>query len=288
MLAETDAALPPILVNRTTMRVIDGMHRLRAAALRGDEQIEVRYFDGDPETAFVRAVEANATHGLPLTLADREAAAARIIASHPRWSDRAIASTTGLAPATVAAIRRRSTGFSTQSNTRIGRDGRVRPLNSAEGRRRAGAVLAARPDTSLRQVAEIAGISLGTANDVRDRLRRGEDPVPDGVRAKQGHAKPDAGAQPGQGRRRAAKSPYSDLPQLLQALRKDPALRLTESGRILLRLLEVQAISSGDWEDLISSTPAHCLPSVAQLARGCAETWSQLAIEFDKRAKGIA
>src|SRR5947199_10633529 len=29
--------LPPILVHRSTMRVIDGMHRLRAARLRGDE-----------------------------------------------------------------------------------------------------------------------------------------------------------------------------------------------------------------------------------------------------------
>ena len=34
--------LPPILVHRSTMRVIDGMHRLRAAKLRGDETIAVR------------------------------------------------------------------------------------------------------------------------------------------------------------------------------------------------------------------------------------------------------
>lgn len=65
----------------------------------------------------------------------------------------------------------------------------------------------------------------------------------------------------------------------------DPALRLTESGRILLRLLSVQAISTGTRDDLVSSTPTDCLPSVAELARGCAEAWMQLAVEFDKRGE---
>ncbi|WP_406302562.1 hypothetical protein OHA61_08775 [Streptomyces sp. NBC_00885] len=34
-LAELDAPLPPILVGRRTMRVIDGTHRLMAATLKG-------------------------------------------------------------------------------------------------------------------------------------------------------------------------------------------------------------------------------------------------------------
>src|SRR5262249_49349833 len=42
-LAECEEELPPILVDRSTMRVIDGAHRLQAARLRGAELIEVRF-----------------------------------------------------------------------------------------------------------------------------------------------------------------------------------------------------------------------------------------------------
>src|SRR5438128_1449366 len=58
-LAETGEDLPPILVHRPTMRIIDGMHRLRAAVLRGESQIEVYFFDGNTDAAFVLAVESN-------------------------------------------------------------------------------------------------------------------------------------------------------------------------------------------------------------------------------------
>src|SRR5260370_41261090 len=44
-LAEVDDELPPILVQRSTMRVIDGMHRLDAARIRGQEEIRVQFFD---------------------------------------------------------------------------------------------------------------------------------------------------------------------------------------------------------------------------------------------------
>jgi len=39
MLAESGTDLPPILVHRPTMRVIDGMHRLRATTLRGEREL---------------------------------------------------------------------------------------------------------------------------------------------------------------------------------------------------------------------------------------------------------
>ena len=143
-LAESETILPPIIVNRSTMRVIDGMHRLRAAMLRGQDKIQVCFFEGDREDSFLLAVEANVKHGLPLSFADRTAAAARIISSHPQLSDRAIASSTGLAARTVAVIRQRSTGDGPQLNTRLGRDGRIRPLNAAEGRIIAAKLIAAK------------------------------------------------------------------------------------------------------------------------------------------------
>ncbi len=43
-LAESVGDLPPIIVHRSTMRVIDGMHRLRAASMRGSVYISVRFY----------------------------------------------------------------------------------------------------------------------------------------------------------------------------------------------------------------------------------------------------
>lgn len=128
LLAESEGKLPPILVHRWTMRVIDGAHRLRAAELTGREVIAVEFFDGDEDEAFVRAVQANVRHGLPLTLADRTAAATRIVRTHPDWSDRRIAGLAGLSPKTVGAVRARSTEEIPQSAVRVGRDGKARHL----------------------------------------------------------------------------------------------------------------------------------------------------------------
>ncbi|MGP4002856.1 hypothetical protein [Streptomyces sp. 8N706] len=80
------------------MRVIDGMHRLLAAVVRGQETIDVEFFDGSAEDAFLRAVQGNLAHVLPLLLSDRRAAASRIIVSHPQMSDRAIARASALGP----------------------------------------------------------------------------------------------------------------------------------------------------------------------------------------------
>ncbi|WP_246018926.1 ParB/RepB/Spo0J family partition protein [Saccharothrix australiensis] len=283
MLAAIEGPLPPIIVHRPTMRVIDGMHRVRAALLRGDGEVAARFYDGDEESAFVRAVKANVTHGLPLSQADREAAARRIIGSHPEWSDRSIAAATGMAAETVAALRRRSGDRAAQPIARIGRDGRVRPLSSAEGRRKAGELFADRPGATLREVARAAGISVGTARDVRDRVRRGEDPLPDRVRER------EAGAPtPPTALCAAPALPDGDFARLLDNLRRDPTLRLTESGRALLRLLTVQAMRPEDWGLLVRATPAHCLPALSKLARGCADKWAQLAEEFDERARATA
>src|SRR5579863_10113036 len=85
-LTETETPLPPILVDRRTMRVIDGMHRLMAASLQGRETIDVVFFDGCETDVFLRAVQENIAHGLPLSQADRRAAAQRIVNSHPHMS----------------------------------------------------------------------------------------------------------------------------------------------------------------------------------------------------------
>jgi ParB-like chromosome segregation protein Spo0J len=169
-LVEVRDSLPPILVHRQTMRVIDGIHRLRAAVLCGAREINVRFFDGDEASSFVIAVQANITHGLPLSLADRKAAAARIAQYYPEWSDRAIASLAGLSHNTVAVMRERPAGDNGQLDARVGRDGRLRPRNSAERREIAKKLIEDNPDAPLREIAQRAHISPETARRVRNSL----------------------------------------------------------------------------------------------------------------------
>ncbi|GHA01130.1 hypothetical protein GCM10010329_23490 [Streptomyces spiroverticillatus] len=136
-LAGSGREFEPLLVHRPTMRVIDGMHRLSAARLRGYDTVAVRFFDGSQADAYVLSVQLNIRHGLPLSRAERRAAAERIVRTHPHWSDRAIAERTGLSGKTVGRLRGSVSEEIPQSHTRVGRDGTLRPLNSRDGRLRA-------------------------------------------------------------------------------------------------------------------------------------------------------
>ena len=272
-LAEIEESLPPIVVHRATMRVVDGMHRLRAAKMRGDREIAVEYFDGSIADAFLRAVYNNVVHGLPLSRADREAAARRIIRSHIDLSDRAIAAVVGLSPPTIGAIRKRTTDSGFQSNARIGQDGRTRPLNVVEGRLRASRIIAEHPGASLRAVARDAKISLSTAQDVRKRMERGEDPVPAKFAPQVNVPQPRSGGAPDGVRTSLA---------ALHMLRRDPSLRFSEAGRALLQWLGVYA-AQDKREDIVNAIPEHCVRVIVELARDCAESWTQLGSDLEGR-----
>ncbi|MFF7652045.1 ParB/RepB/Spo0J family partition protein [Streptomyces sp. NPDC007983] len=283
LLAESDTELPPILVNRRTMHVIDGMHRVRAAELRGQAKIEAIFCECDDEEAFVLAVKANVSHGLPLPRADRNAAAKRIINSHPEWSDRAIASVTGLSHKTVGVIRRRASGEIPQSSTRLGRDGRERPVDAAEGRIQAGRILAERPGVSLREVAREAGVCAATVRDVRDRLRRGEAPVGP-VRREPGAAATATPLRPKAVARIDGSDRAPDLRALIHNLRKDPSLRLSESGRTLLRLLDACTVGPQEWTRISDNVPPHRVELIATAARECSRAWQDFATELEQRS----
>jgi hypothetical protein len=81
--------LPPVLVHRATMTVIDGAHRLEAFRRAGRSLIPVRTFDGEWLEAVALAVRAKAAHG-QLTLADRRQAASVMISVHAKGSDHVI------------------------------------------------------------------------------------------------------------------------------------------------------------------------------------------------------
>jgi hypothetical protein len=280
-LAELDAPLPPILVHRTTMRVIDGLHRVRAAQLCGQDAVAVRFFTGTEDEAFVEAVKANITHGLPLSLADRKAAANRILTSHPYWSDRAIGAVTGLAGKTIAAIRKQNTNNETpQPNLRIGRDGRIRPLATAQGRRIAEQIITNQPNASLRAIARAAQISPATARDVRERLRRGEDPT----RPPHQPHNPNTRKPHNNHRHNHPHQPTTiDRETLLRNLSTDPSLRFSDSGRTLLRWLLTHAVGPTGWTELITQIPLHCSYTLANLGHACADEWLQFAHDLEQR-----
>ncbi|MEV3872974.1 ParB N-terminal domain-containing protein [Streptomyces sp. NPDC049906] len=290
-LADAGAELPPITVHRTTMRVIDGAHRLHAARLRGRSTIAVRFFDGDEAEAFVLAVQLNVTHGLPLTLADRKRAAERIIAWHAEWSDRKVAMVTGISPGTVADIRRRVVREPERVGKRVGQDGRFRPVDGSVGRILAGRLLTENPGLSLRQVARAAGISPETARDVRSRLSKGEELVPRqrGRRTEPAAAHPAPRARgefaplvPVRSAGRGRAVPDPDRAGLVKRLKADPALRFSDTGRNLLRLLTLHTLQNEEWDAIIDNVPPHCRDLVADLARQFASLWSDFAVRVQE------
>ncbi|WP_156212763.1 hypothetical protein [Lentzea aerocolonigenes] len=166
-----------------------------------------------------------------------------------------ISSITGLSARAVAGVRAR---VGSNAGVRIGRDGRVRPTNSAERRLRARELMAEQPHLSLRQVAKAVGISPETARTVRGELR---------------------------GDRRPSRAPAAPrrggVADLLRWLRDDPSMRLSHNGRLLLRLLFLDVRTRTAWAEVSRDVPAHCRPGLAELARQSAAAWQVLADRLD-------
>jgi hypothetical protein len=263
------------------MQVIDGLHRLRVAQLRGETTIAAVFFDGDIKEAFVLAVRLNAVHGLPLTLADRKAAACRILSLYPQWSDRRIAGVAAVSPKTVSTIRRRSTVEFPQPTGRIARNG-VLYRSNGQARKVAAELFAADPKASVREIALAAGISVTTAKDVRKRVRHGEEPTRSRKSAADSDAKRSPVGKPVRNTAPGTAGQRADTAYVLDRMRKDPSLRFTESGRAVLRWLEVP-FGGADLETVVDKIPSHCAPGLAEVARQRSRDWEQLAELLDHR-----
>lgn len=174
-LAELDGRWEPILVNRRTMEVVDGRHRLAAARNLGHRSIAVTFFDGTDAEARLEAVRANVGHGLPLTLSERTAAARQLLSLFPSWSDRQMGGLCALSPRTIARIRSEEPSPDAKivkfpgitTDKRIGKDGRQYPVAAGVQRVEIRRVLAEDPNASLRSVAARTGASPETVRSVR-------------------------------------------------------------------------------------------------------------------------
>jgi ParB-like chromosome segregation protein Spo0J len=309
MLAEVASfgELPPILVQRDTLRVIDGMHRLEAARVRGERFISARLINCTDNDAYILAVKANTLHGLPLSRADRVSSARRILDWHPDWSDRAIGIATGLSAKTIAGIRRDCADEVQQFAKRLGRDGKRRPVTALEGRKRAADYISARPDAPLREVARETDVSLGTVQDVRSRMRRGLDPVLSSASDRRPVAAADpavrsaAAGQPNQGHvnqrtthtsllptrigpqhgRRSVQPPA--WPRIAPKLAGDPSLRYTEGGRAFMRWMTMHMTNAGQWRDFVDSVPSHWLDDLSAVAEQASDEWRDFAEHLKSR-----
>jgi ParB-like chromosome segregation protein Spo0J len=169
---------PPILVHESTGVVIDGVHRVAAARILGLLRIDASLFSGGPDAALIEFVRRNVQHGLPLTLRERKWAAGRLLSVHPEWSDRRIAGICALSPKTVGRLRVAPGAVDAdavaQLDTamRVGRDNRLRPVDSVSARERVVEALKAHPRDSLRSVAALVGVSPETVRSVRLNLAR--------------------------------------------------------------------------------------------------------------------
>jgi ParB-like chromosome segregation protein Spo0J len=173
---------PPILVRAANNEVLDGNHRWGAAQRLNRPGIRAVVVDCDDVEAFELAVSANGSHGKPLSLAEKKASAAHMVATSSA-SDSHVAKVCGLSRPTVAALRPVQPAEVNRLDKRKGADNKHRPADPVAGREAASAYLDEQPDAPLRDVAKAAGVSPSTAGDVKKRKEAGDDPVPAGLRA---------------------------------------------------------------------------------------------------------
>jgi ParB-like chromosome segregation protein Spo0J len=262
-LAEVIDDVPPIVVHASTLRVVDGVHRVHAARALGRSTIRAVLFDGDESDAQIEAVRSNVAHGKPLSLAEREAAARRILALVPDWSDRRVAVVSGLSPKTVGRLRARATVDSAQSRARVGRDGRLRPVDPSEVRRRVADVVRADPDASTRSIASRTGASQATVRDVRQRLSRGASEL--------------LGAG---GRRRKRKQ--SDAPSDVSPVSPVPADVVASD---FAAWFEQRSIEDAQWQRFVRDLPISRVYEVADACRRHSASWRAFAIALEDRAR---
>jgi hypothetical protein len=284
--------LPSILVQKIGSRIIDGIHRVEVAKLRGERNITARIVDCTDEDALVLAVKSNTLHGLPLSRADRISSTKRIRADHPDWSDRAVAGITGSSAKTISSLRNSSTVEAQFDGKRLGRDGKRRPVVPAEGRRRAAEYIHAHPGASLREVARATDVSLGTVHDVRERTRReaGEaagrpERAVEQVACRPMPPPPPVRPSPvrviqGGGAGKTEQLTWSAISAKLAA---DPALRYTEGGRAFLGWMAGHSMQADEWREFIDAIPQHWLKAASRIAASMSEEWQQFAERLESK-----
>lgn len=164
-LSEVLDRCPPIVV-RSDGSIIDGEHRVAAARALGLTELFALVLDDAPAPGadLIRAIEANAAHGLPLSRTERRDAVAAVLAVRPDLSDRAIARTCGVSRGVVATQRAAiscSGGSNDHLNGRLGGDGKRYGTAPPGWRAHVEALIRCDPEMTVRALAERTGASVG-------------------------------------------------------------------------------------------------------------------------------
>jgi ParB-like chromosome segregation protein Spo0J len=274
-LAELAGAWPPIVVRRDDHSVVDGQHRVAAARRLGLASLQVRWFDGSADDAFVEFVRCNVGHGLPLGLSERRSAASRILRSHPERSDRSVASVCGVSPKTVARLRGELARTAKRDDParRVGRDGRVRPVDPAELRARITEELARRPEASLRSIAAAVGSSPENVRSVRGKLRAAE-----GGRA----VTPELTAVDTEA---TVLGLLTRRARTGHRLHGDHAFAAREGGGEFVEWFDATAVESTDVWAHIGTVPRSRIYEVADEARRRAQFWTHFADSLEGQVR---
>ncbi len=263
-LAEVIDRLPPILVHKESMTVIDGHHRLEAVRRAGHELIGAVLVATTLAEAAALAIVANVAHGLPLTISERKEAASRLIEATPDQSDRSIAVLCGLAPSTVAKVRARCLGSTTGYDNRLGVDGHRRGRCSDEVKERLAASLHDRPDQSYRTLGRDVGVSASTVSRL---ARRGA---------------------PRLGRGTSRNGKGSDATSSGVSATSDVALSSLPEAEGFVAWFDSHRIESTAWRRYLPLVPLSRVYEIADECRARAAAWSEMASALEHRSRSSA
>src|SRR5690606_33649878 len=121
--AESFDELPPITVQARTFALVDGRHRLEAAARAGSDFIKARFADIPDDELALRAFEANLNHGLPYRTSERIKGLKLMLRHYPEMSNGQLVRRLGLSYETVAKYRAQVEAAANVT-TRVGADGK--------------------------------------------------------------------------------------------------------------------------------------------------------------------
>jgi len=280
LLMECVDTWPPIVVWGDDLVVVDGCHRVEAARRLGHQSVVGLRFLGSPEEAFIEAIRRNVSHGLPLSVADRRRAARRVLLRNPNWSDRRIASLCGLSDKTVGRIRRVGSSGIVAVDRRVGRDGKVRPVQPGEVRDRVRQALVENPAGSLRAIAAVAGASPETVRSVRARLQMSDLDLHEAVRLGPVSTSPQATAM-------SVLSVFAEPEHHIvrkpseKEWRADQALSACGAFTEWFSSTNV----SGDWHDFLWTIPIGRVYEVVDEARRRAAVWTSFASLLEARTR---
>jgi hypothetical protein len=287
---------PPILITRADRTIIDGQHRFRAAQLLGHSSIACIISDAPETEAFVESIRRNLKNGLPLTRRDRKHAARVVLELHCDWSDRRIAALCAIDHGTVASLRAdldiSPTGQNLRLDTRLGRDGKRRPVDYASTRQRVIQAIRAEPQASLRQIAQSAGVSPETVRTVKSRNRAqpvadsASNPLhtPAGVSTTYGSPNGIGECEPEPRGPRAHLQPGPEA-QANRTLgwESDPALRSTSQTQAFLEWFGQTSVRD-TWPVWVDTVPLSRIYEIADEARRRADAWVSFARALEQRS----